>query len=125
MYATRQIRLALRELVDNAARHGESTVDCEVDRDDDGVTVRVHDDGPGLDEYERQVLDEGRETPLRHGSGLGLWLVNWAVTGANGTVTADADGEEGTTVTVRLPSVADEAETALDPERSTAVSTFL
>jgi len=125
VYATRQIRLALRELVDNAARHGESTVDCEVDRDDDGVTVRVHDDGPGLDEYERQVLDEGRETPLRHGSGLGLWLVNWAVTGANGTVTADADGEEGTAITVRLPSVADEAETALDPERSTAVSTFL
>jgi two-component sensor histidine kinase len=67
------------------------------------------------------VLETGRETPLEHGEGLGLWLVNWIVTGLGGTVTANTD--DGTTVRLSLP-VADEEDPggALDYRRQAAIS---
>jgi PAS domain S-box-containing protein len=67
------------------------------------AVLRVVDDGPGIPEMERRTLEEGRETPLRHGQGLGLWLVNWVVSRAGGELTVrDRDGG-GTAVEVRLP----------------------
>ncbi|MFW6321771.1 MAG: PAS domain-containing protein [Halohasta sp.] len=104
--ATGQLNLALSELGDNAARHGESTVRYEVTTtDDDRVVVRVHDSGPGLPRTERTVLETGRETPMEHGSGLGLWMVNWIVTNLGGTVSARVD--DGTTVSITLPAASD------------------
>jgi PAS domain S-box-containing protein len=100
--ATGQLELALSELGDNAARHGESAVRYEVTTtDNDWVAVRVHDSGPGLPTTERTVLEAGRETPMEHGSGLGLWMVHWIVTNLGGTVTANVD--DGTTVSIILP----------------------
>ena len=100
--ATGQLELALSELGDNAARHGESTVRYEVTTtDNDRVAVRVHDSGPGLPATERTVLEAGRETPMEHGSGLGLWMVHWIVTNLGGTVTTSID--DGTTVSIVLP----------------------
>jgi len=42
--------------------------------------VRVGDNGSGIPEHERRTLAGADETPLRHGSGVGLWLVYWLVT---------------------------------------------
>jgi signal transduction histidine kinase len=107
--ATERIRLALRELGVNAAEHGNSSpVTYRVETTADGeIAIHIRDDGPGLPEMERQVLEVGRETPLEHGSGLGLWLVNWIVTGLGGEVTTTVD--DGTTVTVRFSPAADGA----------------
>ncbi|WP_439026972.1 histidine kinase N-terminal 7TM domain-containing protein [Haloarchaeobius sp. DT45] len=79
--------------------------------EDDGTAVfAVADEGPGIPEHERQVIDAGEETALAHGSGLGLWLVNWGVSALGGSVSfetgEDADESEksgGTTAVVRLP----------------------
>jgi PAS domain S-box-containing protein len=101
--ATGALRTALAELADNAAKHAgpHPSVDFAVERtDEDRVAVRVSDDGPGLPAEEREMLERGFETPLEHSSGLGLWFVNWVVTGVGGSVTAC--GEDGTTVTVTL-----------------------
>jgi PAS domain S-box-containing protein len=97
------LRAALTELGRNAARHAGpgATITFEVERVDGAVAIRVHDDGPGLPPEERRVLDQGDETPLEHSSGLGLWFVNWVVTGLGGRVTATVD--DGTTVSVFLP----------------------
>jgi two-component system aerobic respiration control sensor histidine kinase ArcB len=98
---SRQLVVALRELGENAATHGASTVTYEVaSTADDAVTVRVHDDGPGLPEVERSTGAAGRETPFQHSSGLGLWLVNWTVTGLGGELSATVD--DGTTITLEL-----------------------
>jgi PAS domain S-box-containing protein len=98
---SRQLVVALRELGENAAAHGAATVTYEVaSTADDSVTVRIHDDGPGLPEAERSTVAAGRETPLQHGSGLGLWLVNWTVTGLGGELSATVD--DGTTITLEL-----------------------
>ena len=101
--ATEQLKQALSELGENAAKHGASAVYYEVTTTDDGRTaVHVHDDGPGLPMAERTVLESGQETPLEHGSGLGLWMVNRIVTNLGGDVTATVD--DGTTVTITLQS---------------------
>jgi PAS domain S-box-containing protein len=99
-----RLRLALRELGENAAEHAgpEPDVTYSVVETSDEVAIRVSDDGPGIDDTERQVLRTGSESPLEHGQGLGLWLVNWIVTGVGGFVTTTVD--DGTTVTVHLPA---------------------
>ena len=109
--ATDQLMLALEELGDNAAKYGDgTTVRYEIIEGDREIELHVSDGGPGLPPTEQQVLESGRDTPLDHGSGLGLWMVNWILTGLGGTVTATV--EDGTTVTLSLPAVDTETESA-------------
>ena len=90
-------------LVENALQHAEDpTVTVTATVDDDAVVLTVSDDGPGIPDHELGVLDRGRETDLSHGSGIGLWLIQWAVTSLRGTVAFDTTA--GTTATVRLPT---------------------
>jgi signal transduction histidine kinase len=98
----RSLELAVRELVENALEHTDSDVEVTAEADDQNyVELRVADDGPGIARQERAVIEKGRETMLEHGSGVGLWLVAWAVGEYGGTVDF-ADRDDGTTVVVRL-----------------------
>ena len=101
-----RLETAVWELVDNAAKHaGEApTVEIEVWETDTHISVAVRDDGPGLPELERSVLESGEETSLVHGQGLGLWLVYWIVTGVDGTVEVIDSQRPGTTIELRLPT---------------------
>jgi len=101
-----RLETAIWELVDNAAKHaGETpTVDIEIDRSDTEVSCVVRDDGPGLPELERSVLESGEETPLVHGRGLGLWLVYWIVTGLDGSVSVIDPHNGGSAVRLRVPN---------------------
>ncbi|WP_436923148.1 PAS domain S-box protein [Halosimplex amylolyticum] len=79
-----------------------ASVTISATADDDGrVLLRIEDDGPGISQEELDVLDEREETPLKHGTGVGLWLVSWVVERSGGELSFDAD-DDGTTVTVRL-----------------------
>ncbi|MBS3761199.1 ATP-binding protein [Halodesulfurarchaeum sp.] len=61
-------------------------------------------DGPGLPKMERNVLTGQDEiTPLYHGSGLGLWLVNLVVRRSDGQITVLEPAAGGTRVTIELP----------------------
>ena len=71
------------------------------------VELTVADDGPGIPGTEAAVIERGEETQLEHGSGLGLWLVNWVVTRYGGSCQVEGC-DDGTTVTVRLPAVDEE-----------------
>lgn len=95
---------ALEELVENAAKHaGEApTVTVAVELVPNAVEVSIADDGPGLSDHEIAVLERGSETPMVHGSGLGLWLAYWIVTSHDGQIEADRT-EEGTMMTVTIP----------------------
>ena len=99
-----RLETALWELVDNAAQHGgeEPTVRISVTVEADSVRIVVADDGPGLPEGERAVLTSGEETPLIHGSGLGLWLVHWIVTGLGGEILV-SDVDTGAQIEIALP----------------------
>ena len=95
---------AVEELVENACKHGgdSPTVGISIAIVPNAVEIEIADDGPGLADHEREVLRTGAETPLIHGSGLGLWLVHWIVTSHNGSVEAAAT-ESGTTMTISIP----------------------
>ncbi|GAA0535547.1 hypothetical protein GCM10008994_08250 [Halorubrum ejinorense] len=70
---------------------------------DGWIEVTVADDGPGIEPTEYDVLKRGTETPLRHGSGIGLWIVKWGVDHLGGRISFDARDPRGTTVTVSVP----------------------
>ena len=95
---------AITELIRNAVKHSGAApaVTITVTRVPNAVEITVSDDGPGLAQHEIDVFEAGSETPLTHGSGLGLWLVYWIVTNHDGSIDATA-GDDGTTVTVTVP----------------------
>ena len=93
---------AIYELVENAWEHGGTSPRVDVSTDEETAVVSIRDEGPGFPERELIVIEEGEETQLKHGSGLGLWFVRWVVTASGGELSVKcADGE--TVVTVRLP----------------------
>lgn len=101
------LRRVVAELVENAVRHHDGQqprVEITVRDHGDRVSVAVGDDGPGIPDRERQALTAGTETPLEHGTGIGLWLVNWGTMYIGGTVSFAADGERGSVVTVSIPA---------------------
>lgn len=92
---------ALESAIENAVEYADTAVSITVRGLDDGWAVAISDDGPGIPSAELESLDAGTETPLQHGTGLGLWQLKWAVTALNGDLSFDTD--EGTTVRLTVP----------------------
>lgn len=89
------------ELIENTIEHaGDTSPAVEVLEDGSGIVVR--DSGPGIPDDEIEVFTTGEETPLQHGSGLGLWLVKWGVERLGGDVQFET-GDTGTQIMVSLP----------------------
>jgi PAS domain S-box-containing protein len=97
---------AFTQLFTNAVEHNDATeprVRVEARGPEDGfATVAVRDDGPGVPEREREVLERGRETALEHSLGMGLWLARWAVEEVGGNIEIH-DLANGTEILVRVP----------------------
>ena len=95
---------ALEELIENAAKHGGDppTVVISVSSVANAVEIQIEDNGSGLADQEAQVLEEGTETPLIHGTGLGLWLTYWIVTSNGGSIDATST-DNGTTMAISIP----------------------
>jgi PAS domain S-box-containing protein len=68
----------------------------------ESIEIRIADNGPGIPTEEVAVIRRAEEDQLNHGSGLGLWFVNWLVEGLGGSL--DFETGDGTTVVVRLRS---------------------
>jgi len=110
IWADVRLKMALMEIVDNAVVHNDQpdpVVTVSVDRsetkpDDSWVDIRITDNGPGIPPDERRAIETGEETPLQHGTGLGLWLVYWTVSLLGGEVSID-DHPTGTRVVLTLP----------------------
>lgn len=98
--------VALREAVENAVSHNDPddlTVEISVVRSSELVTVAVADDGCGIPASEVESLELDEETPLKHTSGVGLWVVKWVTEASGGTVWIGSNEADGTTVELRLP----------------------
>lgn len=96
---------AVENVIDNAVRHndGDASVTVRIESQGDVVAVAVADNGPGIHPYEVEAIREHRETPLQHGSGLGLWLASWIVDQYDGDITFAANEPRGSVVTLELP----------------------
>lgn len=98
----------LTELVQNGITHSKQPtphIDVVVehaDRHDGPVTIKIADNGPGIPAHEQAAMHDEAETPLEHGSGVGLWLANWITESLGGELAFDQREPTGTTVTVTL-----------------------
>lgn len=123
--ANKQIDSVFDNVIENAIEHNDATtpvVSIAVTDDACGfVTVEIADNGPGLPDRERQVLEEGTETQLKHSLGLGLWFVNWLVVDSGGEVTFDDNDPHGSIVTIDLPKADNDDFEAAD-ERISLIS---
>jgi signal transduction histidine kinase len=95
---------AIRNLIDNAVRHGEGMpVDVVATEENGRVIVRVTDRGPGISDGNRDKIFQRFFTTERDhgGTGLGLSIVEAVARTRGGSVTFET-GDGGTTFTLKL-----------------------
>lgn len=99
-----RLEQALTNLVDNALRHGRGAIVIRAERTEDGVEVRVSNDGPPLSgEFLARAFDRfSREGETGEGFGLGLAIVQ-SVARSHGGDAHIANTETGVDVWVTLP----------------------
>lgn len=95
---------AIEELIENAVKHSgdDPSVTVTIDTVPNAIEIQIRDNGPGLPDHEAEVLTSGEETPLAHGSGLGLWLAYWIVTSHDGSIDPEIT-QYGTTMNITIP----------------------
>jgi signal transduction histidine kinase len=105
----------LVNLIDNAVRYAKSSVEVSVTRSDEWTELTVTDDGPGIDEADRERafdrfarLDDARNRcgDDAGGAGLGLAIVRATAQAHGGTAQLEASpsAEPGLRAVVRLPA---------------------
>ncbi len=106
----RMLRVVARNLAENAVRYaGPGTnATLSVQREDNGVVLRIVDDGAGVDQADLPRLFErfyrADRSRASRGTGLGLAIVKHVVTSAGGTVEARGGRGEGLEVRCLFPS---------------------
>ena len=103
-----RLRRVLGELLENSLEHAgdDPSVRIDVRADRRTVSITVADDGPGIPQHELDVVTGDEPiTQLRHGTGLGLWLVVWIAETYGGTVDFGSSSGGGTVVTLELPRI--------------------
>jgi signal transduction histidine kinase len=93
-------------VIENAAQHNthaDPQVTVTVEPREQVVDVYVEDNGPGIEAHELSLVEEGTETPLKHGSGFGLALTAWGTDIAGGSVSFESVEPAGTRVKLTMP----------------------
>ncbi|WP_158600530.1 PAS domain S-box protein [Haloarcula sp. Atlit-7R] len=88
IHAIDDVTAAITEALENSIQHTTQSstqirIVADIDSTGEWVTLRIADSGDMIPPEERRVLVDG-ENPLEHGSGLGLWLINWVVVASGG-----------------------------------------
>lgn len=107
VYGRPELGLAVIELLENAILHSDDsdpTVQLHLRETGAHVELTVEDDGTAIPRIEADVLTGDHDmTNVYHSSGLGFWLIYWAVELSNGHVAAHYDEDSGNRITVSLP----------------------
>ena len=114
----RVMKMMLQPLVENSISHGMKederlNVRVNVELNGDYLCIRVSDDGEGIDEEKLKQVRKGlRSAYTENGRHIGLYNVNKRITlvyGETYGVEIESEYGKGTTITLKLPLVKDEA----------------
>lgn len=104
--AKAQFRQAIKELLTNAIIHNPDDspkVDVTVTKTGETVQIRIADTGPQIPKMEREVLlGDKKRTQLDHGSGLGLWFVQFLISRSGGSIRFEQNSPTGNIVMLEL-----------------------
>lgn len=111
-----RVTQVMSNLLDNAIRYSPpgTTVTVDLQADDSGAVVAVHDEGPGVPAALRERLFEryfsGMAAPRgsTEGLGLGLYVASGIVDAHGGSIWVESDGDHGATFRFYLPRVPEE-----------------
>lgn len=98
-------RLTLEHGIANAIEHNDTdTPRVTIRQETSGrdAVIRVADNGPGIPEMEISAL-ENEATPVQHGSGMGLSIIQWCTRSLGGDINIDTDEDTGSTLSIQLP----------------------
>ena len=100
-----RLKQVFMNVTTNAAEAMEQggTVKVTTARWDEGVEVRVHDEGMGISDKDRLRIFEPFYTTRKRGSGLGLSISYKIIEAHNGIIKALSAPGQGTTFVIRLP----------------------
>lgn len=111
------IREALRNLIDNAIRHGppDNTIDITLNIEDDALALTVEDAGPGIAEADRARATQRFASIQQEtaGSGLGLAIVQAVADGHRAKMRLGTSRNGGLSVTIAFPRAIGRAVTSL------------
>lgn len=107
-----RLRQVLVNLLSNASKHTPAgtaitvTVDCVQHDHGTCVEICIHDTGPGIPEgLLPHLFSRFQPGATSHGLGVGLYVARGIVQAHGGTLTVAAAPHQGTTFTMRLPSI--------------------
>jgi signal transduction histidine kinase len=99
-----RLRQVLANLVDNAVKHARGSVEVRLAEEAGRIRLTVSDDGPGIQEEDRERIFErferGAETTP--GTGLGLYLARELVAAMGGALSLESEVGKGSAFTVEL-----------------------
>lgn len=103
------LQVAIEEAIENAVVHNDQEqpvievliTDCP---STDEIKIQIEDNGPGISPSEWDVIFDGEETSLIHGSGIGVWLMYWTLTALGGTLELTNSGPNGSIITLSVPT---------------------
>jgi CHASE1-domain containing sensor protein/two-component sensor histidine kinase len=105
------LELAIRNLLSNAIVHHDKKAGCIIIKysfNDNYHHLSISDDGPGIEQHLHGIATEMFNTlqprDIIEGSGLGLSIVNKAISKLNGTMSIDSDGKNGSCFHLRWPA---------------------
>ncbi|EMA68176.1 PAS/PAC sensor signal transduction histidine kinase [Halorubrum aidingense JCM 13560] len=107
--ADKGIHYAIEHAIRNAVEHNDRetpsvTVSVENGGEEGHGVVRIADNGPPIPETEIEVLRADVETSSTfHGTGVGLWVIQWCVESLGGELTFEENHPRGNVVCISLP----------------------
>ena len=103
----KRLRQVFLNILDNAAKHGGEggKIDASLNLEEDQVTVRIRDYGPGIPEDELSLVKKKfyKGSSKARGTGIGLAVCEEIVQLHGGELTLENAEGGGTLVTIRLP----------------------